>query len=312
MQMLTIEPGKEPESTHRIAAKTRQFSAVKLAHVCAGMLWSASGTADGPIRPVWMALAGGETELRPFVANMRKGRPAILHDPHRSSYSRGKPTRFELLRSAGYTYTTRRIVLPDDSNGEIVIASLDDLLGIDPGLIAPEGIRFLALPPRWWVDQERDTLRMDRAMGSEIVQHMHRLTPHLYTIGIDARLLTPDALLALVPIAVYIRSYVDRRTRRPMFMTPAFALQLYFAGLASGVFSLASSPASRAKYKDNPSDLWHFARHTWAASFIEEETAAVGLLPGVAGYASHAAVDQLLATEAARYVAIQERARMAA
>lgn len=160
MQLLTIEQGKEKETTHRIATKTRQFSAVKLAHISAGMLWGNNATTDAT-RPVWVAFAGGETELRPFIANMRKGKLAAVIDGTQSSYSRGKPTRFELLRSAGYSYTSRRVALPDGTNGETVIAALDDLIEVDPGLIAPEGIRFLALPDNHYDDcQHADEPRM--------------------------------------------------------------------------------------------------------------------------------------------------------
>lgn len=314
MNILTIEPAKHKEGSHRSAAKSRRFSAIKLAHICAGMLWNGEAK-DGPVRPVWIAFAGSDTGLRPFVANMRAGRLAVLEDPSERSYSRGKPTRFELMRSAGYSFTARRLALPDGTTSETVVAALDSILGIDPGLITPEGVSFLALPPCWWVEREHAAMLADRQMCAEIDRHLRAMRPHRQAMGIPETIdLSTETMLPIVPIAVYVRSYLDRRTRRPMFMTPAFAVQLYLAGLAAGVFSLASTSRSRYKQQDS-SDPWRFARHTWADTFVEKDTATIGLMPGVAALATHTKVDRLLAVEVARYVALtngKEAARIAA
>src|SRR5689334_787467 len=106
MRLLTIEhePPKNPSRRRGgfREIKTRSFSAVKLAHVCAGMLWDGGQTEDAPIRTVWIAFASSDTEMRPFLANIKSGKVAELYDPNRRSYDRSKPTRYELLRSAGY------------------------------------------------------------------------------------------------------------------------------------------------------------------------------------------------------------------
>jgi hypothetical protein len=317
LHILTIAP-KEHETATSLSkkrgtpAKSRSFSAVKLAHVCAGMLWEGGEAKTDTIRPVWMLLTGTDTELRPFLANFRSGRQAVLStsEPH---YSRKKPVRFELLRSAGYTFSSRRMALPDGMTSEVVTAAMDDLLALDPGMVDPAGCFFLALPPAWWVVEQRARLRADTARCEQIITHAHALSLH----RADGPLLpkgvafTSDELLNLAPIAAYVLAYIDRRTRRPLLMGLDFAVQLYLAGLRDGVLSLSATNESSRYHYDrqatSKTDRWLWARHRWASSFIEEDTESVGLLPGVAAWTTHEQLDRLLATEVLRYTAAHER-----
>src|SRR6266545_3442044 len=116
---------------------------------------------------------GGFREIK--TRSFSAGKVAELYDPNRRSYDRSKPTRYELLRSAGYTYTSRRCVLDNDQVGEIVVASQDDLLVLDPGLIDPDGCSFLALPPAWWVERERAAIRADYNRCTQIAAHARAL-----------------------------------------------------------------------------------------------------------------------------------------
>ncbi len=315
MHILTIAPkadDTEARSKKRAApAKSRSFSAIKLAHVCAGMLWEGGEVKSDTIRPVWMLLTGTDTELRPFLANFRMGRQAALAT-NESHHSRKKPVRFELLKSAGYSFSSRRIASPDGTTSEVVTATLDEVLALDPGMVDPAGCCFLALPPAWWVVEQRARLRADRVRCEQIVTHARALALH----RVDGPLLpkgvafTPDELLDLAPIAAYVLAYIDRRTRRPLLMGLDFAVQLYLAGLRDGVLSFsATAESARNSYRTPTSktDRWLWARHQWAESFVEEDTGSVGLLPGVVGWTTHEQLDRLLAAEVLRYTAAYER-----
>lgn len=312
MKILTItheRPANPGRRRRQQPPKTRSFQAVKLAHVCAGMLWEGGETQDAPIRPVWMALAATDTQLRPFLANMRLGKPAELYDPRRSQFSRDKPTRFELLRSAGYSFTSSTMGLPDGNIGEVVTAALDSIMVLDPGLLDPETVSFLALPPRWWVETEQAAFRSDTAAVHAVVDHIKALkldqpgSPILpQPASFDV-----ETLLDLVPVAAYVLAYIDRRTRRPLFMTPAFALQLYVAGLAFGVLSLSNKGTENYHEPQISGDDWRFARHRWAKTFKEEDTSVTGLMPGIACKTSHDQLDRLLASEVKRYANLSNR-----
>lgn len=284
MELLRIEPRTDTTATHT-GIKTRTFRAVKLAHVTADMLWQ--GASGDTIRPVWIAFGGTPTALNPFVANLRNGKRAEVV-PERQSYRCNKPTRYELLRSAGYAYTHYRVA--DDSIA--VVAAMDSVLTLDPGLVT-ERVQFLALPPRWWVEQQHAQFHADAESMRDFAAYCRRLPAQRTDLQLPSSLsLRVEDLLPLVPIAVYVRSYLDRRTRRPTFMTAAFAVQLYLAGLATGVFSLSR------RFVNHP--IWEFGTHA-GMKFLEEGTEEVGLLPGVVCTASHDAIDALLAREAARY-----------
>jgi len=322
LHILTIAPKEHQTAAstskkRNAPTKSRSFSAVKLAHVCAGMLWDGGETKSDTIRPIWMLLTGTDTELRPFLANFRLGRSATLatNEPH---YSRKKPVRFELLKTAGYSFSSRRMTLPDGTTSEVVTAAMDELLILDPGMIDPAGCRFLALPPLWWVAEQRARLRADRVRCAQLVAHAQALALHrpdgpLLPRGVA---FSADELIDLAPIAAYVLAYIDRRTRRPLLMGLDFAVQVYLAGLRDGVLSLSATNESSRYHYDRPAtsntDRWLWARHRWAASFTEADTESVGLLPGVAARANHEHLDQLLIAEVQRYTAAQERQQRAA
>lgn len=297
MYTLTIEPKTNPDQPER---KSRIFRVVKLAHVSCNALWAGGEADTDDVRPVWLMLTGTPTELRPFLANLRMGKRADLGVLGESKgYSRSKPTRFGLLKSAGYQFTTQQL-----STGEAVVtAYLPDVLRLDPGMIDPERVSFLALPPQWWVVRQRSQLRGDQVLCAQILRHLSHLTLPVA--------LSPDERLDLVPEAMYVAAYLEQRTRRPMPSAPAFALQLLLAGLQAGIFSYSQTEAStraHSSYYGNSAvdtaDRWWFARHKWALSFVEVDTHTVGLCSGVVCMTTHAALDPFLAAQVQQYLAI--------
>src|SRR5262249_28791524 len=71
MQELVIDLDPDPKP----GKKTRAFRATMLASIEADLVANTESN-KRTSRPVWLVLAGLETELRPFVANLRLGRRA--------------------------------------------------------------------------------------------------------------------------------------------------------------------------------------------------------------------------------------------
>jgi len=174
--------------------KGRSFTARCVAVVVADHLW-ASGSHSDIIRPIWAQFIGSDAGLRPFATNLRLGRKV------ESSGSRRSGTRIECLKSAGYQLSWQR-----EPEGTILTVYLPDLFRLDPGMVDPEGARFVMLPPRWWVEAQ--------------------------TVA------SADAARASLFAAM-----LDRRTRCPLPADAAFYRQLLAAALEQG---LALTPGDRS------------------------------------------------------------------
>ena len=319
MYQLTIQPPAGPAlRPGRPAPKTRRFAAYALAWITGRELWPDPTVTTDHIRPLWLLLtAGEEATLRPFLANLRAGRPADLTEstaPHR--YDTRPPPRMELLKSAGYSALWQRGCGADRAS--VTTLYQPALTALDPGLIDPTGVRFLCLPPVWWVAREAAALRTDSAQCHALVQHGRALgicdsqrAPSDRRLPVPLTLSAAD-LLDLAPQAAYFAAYLDRRTARPLINDLAFAVQLYLAALLAGVASRSQTRTSLQQHHDHwraqepdPADPWWWARHAAYHDFVEVETATVGLLPGIACATDQATLDRLLATEVQRYLQTQ-------
>ncbi|MEI8167138.1 MAG: hypothetical protein WCG26_12200 [Chloroflexales bacterium] len=298
MYYLTIETKRDDDTNEQAAQrKGRSFRAVKLAHITADAFWSGGEAKDDDVRPVWISLAGTPRELQAFVMNLRSGRKADLSVAGKSDYSRTKPTRYALLRSAGYVYDTQVI----DETASVVTAYLPDLVQRDPGMLDPERCRFVCLTPVWWHEAQGTALRETPAREAGILSHLRSLPVTVALSDAEA--------LSLVPLAARVVSYIEARTRRPIPTDLAFSLQLFIAGLAHGILSMSATKEAHTLWGYRPypseyrrllaqsSDRWLFARHEWAKTFTEEGTA--GLLPGVVCDCTHPDLDALLAAQVA-------------
>ena len=274
MQNLTIQSGD--------SGKGRSFSAALLAHVEADALWFGGAASTEVTRPVWMAVAASETELRPFLANLRCGKRADTGTGRRND--RGQ--RFEILRSAGYHFSTQRTPA-----GAILTAYLRDLFVLDPGMVDPTGVGFVMLPPRSWIDQQT------RALGEPAI---HGAVKHVRRLGLAPAKVD---LEALVPAATLFCAYLDRRVRAPLVPDVAFQLQVFCAALSAG---LASFTCPTESYRDVG-----WGQHR-GLGFSESQTARVGLAPGVACLAKHTAVEALLAEQASMFFGIKRTRKVQA
>lgn len=175
MKTLTIEPPKE--------GKGRSFRASLVASV---EIRTVSDRSNDTKRPVFMAFAGTDNEVRPFVANIRTGKKAEGGYKSRD--------RYEILKSAGYQCTWQRSV-----KGTLATLFAPDLFCLDPGMVDPKGVSFCLMPDVKWTSPSDlelpDCVPADRA----------------------------DEVRRLAPLSI---AYLDRRTRCPLVPDPRFYVQV--------------------------------------------------------------------------------------
>jgi hypothetical protein len=264
VRRITIAPPTE--------GKGRSFSATLLASVEADLLWPGGHTAGETIRPVWAMFAGSDQEMKAFVANLTMGRKATM--PRDGYYRRGKEERMEFLKSARYQQFAQR--MPE---GTVVTVYLQDLFQIDPGMVDPDGIRFILLPTQEWDSEQK-------------IDH-RPLYEHVVQCGYS---LTEEFIADLAPTSYLFAAYVDRRTRCPLVADPKFYMQLMLACLQNG---LATFAAPRDAYYN---DKLGFGVHQ-NKMYVEYETSDVGLRPGIAFNSDHMQFEELLAEQAALFLA---------
>mgnify|MGYP003553524990 CR=1 FL=1 len=105
--------------------KGHAFEATLVSYVLADGLWSGGEARSDTRRPVYAMLAGDETTMRFFLANVREG---------------------------------RKFGIPGDGSskkGVAVEVYLPALFRRDLGMVDPTDVAFVVLPPRWWLARSR-------------------------------------------------------------------------------------------------------------------------------------------------------------
>jgi hypothetical protein len=220
----------------------------------------------------------------------------------------------------------------------VITAYLPDLVTRDPGMIDREGVGFLALTSRRWINlmlnAEAPTPGVDplapwqmpsaeapparriqpaesggaivdgwlamswaerRKLWQKVAAHMRALDQ----IGGGQRgpVFAQQDLLALLPQAVHVVSYLDQHTASPIRATLSFMLQVFVAGLQEGILTMAYPvPAGRRvlapREAGEGADQWAWARHD--SGFVAHNTEAVGLAPPIACRCPHSRLDAFL------------------
>jgi hypothetical protein len=212
------------EKPTREGQKTRLFRADVLAAIAAPALYDLGATSkENTLRPVLLAYAATDQESRAFTANLRSGRPAIEEGSHSFKL------KFEIPRSAAFRFDTH-----SHEGATLTLAYLPSAFALQPGTDAaePGAIKFLCIPPTWWVDREAATLSD------------HHLSSHLHGTALNAP--SQDAIcqgggaFAFDPpeareaaIAAYFVAYLDQRSPLPIANDPRFHLELFRAARAT-------------------------------------------------------------------------------
>jgi hypothetical protein len=220
MRTLSIEDDKSKDG------KGRQFRANLMGYITADFLWEGGQADTQHIRPVYATLAGTEASLRPFLANIRKGRKADIRKE--TTYRQETDGRLELLKTAGYEYIWQR-----GEKVALLTAYLPDLFQLDPGMIDHEIMGFLSAVPGWWANTQAAKLP---------AAEVGRVRRHLAKLG-DTY--SEEETRQLIPIAAHFAAMLDKRTRRPLINDLAFSVQLYTSALKHNVARQPKEPSSR-------------------------------------------------------------------
>jgi len=137
---------------------------------------------------VWVCYAAPPSVARSFTANLRGGARATP-----TSTAGGIEDSFEIPKSAGLRWMAR------DVDGLTVTTAYLPLLFDSEPPVPSDDVRFIFMPPRWWVDARAEELR---------------------SFGDGA----PD-----VARAALFAAYLDRRTRLPILQDLAFQRRLFEA-----------------------------------------------------------------------------------
>lgn len=197
MKELTIQPQKE--------GKGRAFSATLVSYVeCR----SISERGNDTLRPIFMALAGTDQELRPFIANLRTGKKA----EDTSGYRRSRE-KYEVLKSSGFQVSWQR-----HAKGTLVNIFAPDVFCLDPGMVDPKGVQFVLLPAKSW-------LRPSTVDVPDFVPEDRK-----------------DDVRSLAPLFI---AYLDRRTRCPLIPDPAFHVRVLANAIGEGLATFSRTDANR-------------------------------------------------------------------
>jgi hypothetical protein len=172
-------------------------------------------TKDNITRPVWAMFAGSQSALRPFMANLRLGRPAgeELWGKYRN--------RIEFLKSISWVITYQK-----EDEGWVATINHPDFFLLDPGMVDPDGIKFILLTQKIWEIEQN----LDYASAEA----------HLILLGQN-----PE-FQKYLPVACLFAAYLDRRSRCPLVLDPNFYLQLFIYAMHVGFISTTTDH-----------DYWH-------------------------------------------------------
>ena len=288
MKTLTIETRNPIQPD-----KTRQFSAIMLGFITADALWDGGSANTKHTRPVYLALGGPETTLRPFIYNLKAGRKASVHDDLNNRYDRGSDW-VETLKTGNYETLWQR-----GQNAHICTMLMPDLFALDPGMIDPERCAFASVAPEWWARKQDEKLLANRELCGRILAHADRLGLTSDRRSRPIPIPQPwseELILSLVAQAGHFYLMLDKRTRRPLINDMAFAVQLYAAALHHGLASFWRK-AGESLYGER----WGYVKSWWGEGFTAENAHLIGFRQGVILVTSQANLDGFLANQIRLY-----------
>lgn len=254
------------------SGKGRSFSGALIASIEADKFWSNGSGGGEAKRPVWAVLGASTGESRAFIANVRMGK--LLRTNERSRHGS-----YEFLRSAGYEFLTQKF-----DNSVATTVYLPELFLHDPGMVDPEGVKFVLPVPKFWLEAHTKSINpqdIDAALS-----HVRRLRLQ----GLPET----DELRALVPCASLFCSFLDRRTRCPLIPDLRFQFQAMVTCLHH---KIATFPGKeRGWYRD---EGWGMSDKCLANGLVE-----AGIDRVFAMNTKHEDIEALLSECAAKYFAL--------
>lgn len=277
--------------------KGRAFRAVRLDVVSADLLWDLGTKSDKRERPIYATFAASVGEIQPFVTNLLCGRPAVPTAVGHSYRRRGSDAGYEFMRSATY-----KVFYERHDEGVVATVYLPELLDLDPGMVDPDGIKFVVLPGATYLAKESPPA----SEVQEIVAYAKHLPvvqtvntpPRDYRGHIERDWEEPlsDAVLAeMVPLAYLHALYLSNRSRAPIPPDGRFYLQMLLGFLKRGIASWSTTEYGHGSDGFGRNKQYKFT-----------EDCASSLAPGIAFMAKHDEVEASLAEECETYYARTE------
>lgn len=277
--------------------KGRTFAATCLATVECDRIWKSGGGASK--RPIWAMFAGSENELRPFMANVVAGRRVEFEG------DKSRDQQLEFLRSVGFRVTWQK-----EPEGSVVTVFLPELFELDPGMVDPDGAAFVCMPSRAWVEAQKIDAApiIEHALKFELWEASSN-QKKLLARNFDSREEYREALIeqkkeqakqdellaSLVPVSFLFASYLDRRTRFPLYADGRFYLQLMLACLKQGLASWPDDGRYRGYGERGP--FGHNLKEFKAAGLED-----VGLVQPIAFKASHDEIGAILDEQVSLFI----------
>lgn len=277
--------------------KGRAFQAIKVAAIMADGLWEESGSKDQKHeRPIYATFVASDSALRPFIANLCTGRPAVPLSNNHTWRRRGNDSGYEFLKSVGY-----KVCWQKTTEGTAATVYLPELVDLDPGMVDPEGIKFVVIPGAAYL--KREVEKMPAGLIDTIVDYARKLPVvreqnkpekdhrgHL-EIGWEEPF-SREALAEMVPLSYLFTLYLSNRSRAPIPPDGRFYLGLLLSCLKHGLASWSNAGGRR--------DDDRFGHNT-TYGFIEEGIVEGRLSSGIAFMAKHEQIEALLASECVEY-----------
>lgn len=221
--LLTIAPKNDNQK------KSRIFTATLLGYgEVSKTVWQLAS--DDVIRPVWIALGGSDTELMPFVTNLRTGKAANMAEA--PSYKSKSDTRIEMPKSAEYLWSYHKVAL-EGSVETLAFGCVAELCQFDASGVDPDGIRFVCLTPDWYVKSH--------PLPNEIVNRV------VSSVGQYERQAVADHLTHMLRFTAMLNS----RTDIPLIPDPVFSVRLYLSLLQAGVIAVPNMSVGWNDWRKN-------------------------------------------------------------
>lgn len=246
-------------------SKGRSFEVKLLAWVSgSNSLWEFGECGVNENRPIWMTFAGTEQMCRMFAVNLLKGKKASVVTRH------GAPERFNFLKTAKFQIYTKKV-----RGGSVTTIYYPPLFWTDPGMVDPERVDFVFLPPKRWLEKQNPD-------STGVLEMLHE------DLGLTV---TPEVAKSITTYALMFRMYLDRRCRFPIPQGNLFAVKLFVASLYQG-------------YAYHP--VWSSDRTRYRAKHAQEGFKEFGIPDAVSFSANHDQIADLLSKEVKAW---QERNR---
>jgi len=302
---IPLEEGVVSDLTEVVIApktegKGRAFRAMKVSAVMADGLWPQSGNKDGKYdRPVCATFVSSEGEIRPFVANLLSGRPAIPLGNSNYHRRHGTDSGYEFMKSVGYKAFFFRV-----EEGTAATVYLPDLFAVDPGMVDPSGARFVILESKDKLAKEAEKMEVedtvDYVRALPMVKEVNEAEKDWRGTVREGwkEPLSKEVLADMVPMAYLFTLYLSNRSRAPIPPDGRFYVQFLVACLKHG---LASWPGDSSYYRnDYYRNDREFGKHG-SFGFSEENADAARLVQPIAFKATHEEIEALLSEQCAEY-----------